>query len=82
MLTKFDKNVNIYLYFKERSDKNDENLDKYLKNIQNGNLCCNTFGCNNCLKCSDALKSIVIKQDGLEKWKKIFEDRLEKYRNE
>lgn len=62
--------------------KNDENLDKYLKNIQNGNLCCNTFGCNNCLKCSDALKSIVIKQDGLEKWKKIFEDRLEKYRNE
>ena len=24
MLTKFDKNVNIYLYFKERSDKNDE----------------------------------------------------------
>lgn len=27
MLTKFDKNVNIYLYFKERSDKNDENLE-------------------------------------------------------
>jgi len=59
---------------------NDDVLDTYIKNVQSGELACNTFGCNNCMKCADALKSIQIKNDGKEKWEKIFTDRINKYK--
>lgn len=60
--------------------KNDESLDKYIKDIQTNSIECNRFGCNNCMKCIEALKSIEIKEDGKNKWQKIFEDRITKYK--
>jgi len=59
--------------------KNDIALDNYLKNVLNGTFECNVFGCSNCMKCKNALKSIECKKEGVKKWKKIFEERLLKY---
>ncbi len=58
---------------------NDESLDKYLKDVLNGNLTCNVNGCNDCMKCSQALKSIKISASGKEKWQKVFNDRINKF---
>ena len=59
---------------------NDEFLDKYLRDIQNEKLECNTNGCTKCMKCSKALQSIKINDLEKDKWEKIFNDRLKKYK--
>lgn len=59
---------------------NDERLDKYLRDIQLGNIECNVNGCNDCMKCSNALQSITINEKSKIKWEKIFKDRINKYK--
>lgn len=60
--------------------KNDENLNNYLEEVFSGENKCNINGCNNCMKCKDALKSIEINKNGKAKWSKIFEDRIKKFK--
>lgn len=60
--------------------KNDKNLNDYLKNVFNGENECNRFGCTNCMKCENALNSIITNEDNKEKWSKIFNDRIKKFR--
>lgn len=59
--------------------ENDNRIDQYIKNIQKEKIFCNSFGCNNCNRCSEALKSVHIKEDGKNKWEKIFKNRLEEF---
>ena len=67
------KHIDIYDYV-------DKNLNDYLKNVFNGENECNRFGCTNCMKCENALNSIITNEDNKEKWSKIFNDRIKKFR--
>jgi len=60
--------------------KNDEALDKYLKEVFSGENICNFNGCTNCMKCAEALSSISLDQENKEKWSKIFEDRMTRFK--
>ncbi|NCB48391.1 MAG: hypothetical protein EOM55_02020 [Clostridia bacterium] len=60
--------------------KNDENLNNYLEDVFAGRNKCNLFGCTNCMKCKNALSSIEINEVNKEKWSKIFNDRITKFK--
>lgn len=60
--------------------KNDKNLNAYLTEVFDGKISCNVLGCNDCMKCKDALNSISINAEGKEKWEAIFNERISKYK--
>ena len=59
---------------------NDDNIGEFLKNVFDGKIQCNIDGCTDCMKCKEALKSIKVNEEQLEKWKKIYIERLNKYK--
>ena len=59
---------------------NDENLDNYLKDVYEGKNECSRFGCVNCLKCENALKSIQYNEKEQKKWIDIFEEQMKNYK--
>lgn len=60
---------------------NDNNIAEFLQKIFAGKINCNINGCTNCMECKEALKSIRVNEKNLEKWKKIYLERINKFKN-